>query len=118
MWRVCVGAERMARSIDDPQVMCPALCSRMETSLPRTSSRPPTCRVSAPRRPYLYEELLLPRFERLEGAGVIHVEHQAAAIGAAIEGRAEALKALLARRVPNLQRGELAVDGGLLGPAT
>lgn len=65
---------------------------------------------------HLYEELLLPRLERLEGLGVVHVEDEAAAIGAAIERGTKALKALLAGRVPYLQRGDLAVNGGLLRP--
>jgi restriction endonuclease len=50
----------------------------------------------------LNEELVAPRIERLERVGVRHVEHEYAAIRAAIERHAKRLKALLTRRIPYL----------------
>ena len=50
----------------------------------------------------LDEELVAPPVERLERVRHRHVEDEHAAVGAAVEGDAEALEALLAGRVPDL----------------
>ena len=53
-------------------------------------------------RAHLDEELVAPRVERLKRPRHRHVKDEHAAVGAAVEGDTEALKALLAGRVPNL----------------
>lgn len=57
----------------------------------------------------LDEEVLLPNREVLEAAGVGDVVDQHAGFGAAVESHAEALVALLACRVPYLERHRLAL---------
>lgn len=48
-------------------------------------------------------ELLLPAAEVLEALQVVHGECEQAAVGTSVERRAQRLKALLARRVPDLK---------------
>jgi len=54
-------------------------------------------------------ELLLPVGQVAEALPVVHAEGEQAAVGAAVERRAEAAEALLARRVPDLQGDVAAV---------
>ena len=63
---------------------------------------------------HLNHKLLLPFLKRLKRLGVVNIEYEAAAICAAIEGRAEALEALLSSGIPYLQCCQLAIDGCLL----
>lgn len=59
-------------------------------------------------------ELLLPVGQVVEALSVVHAEGEQAAVGAAVERRAEAAEALLTRRVPDLQSDVVAVHLQLL----
>lgn len=59
-------------------------------------------------------ELLLPVSQVAKALPVVQAEGEQAAVGAAVERRAEAAEALLTRRVPDLQRDLLAVHLQLL----
>lgn len=48
----------------------------------------------------VYQELVSPRIDCIEGFGIIDVVHQNAAIGAPIESNPETLESFLTRRVP------------------
>ena len=50
----------------------------------------------------LFEEAALPYLELVKRAAVSYIVHEEAAVGAAVEGSAEGLIALLASRVPDL----------------
>lgn len=59
-------------------------------------------------------ELFLPVSQVAETLSIVQAEGEQAAVRAPVEGRAEAAEALLARRVPDLQRDPLAVHLQLL----
>lgn len=59
-------------------------------------------------------ELFLPVRQVAKALSIVQAEGEQAAVRAAVEGRAEAAEALLARRVPDLQRDLLAVHLQLL----
>ena len=59
-------------------------------------------------------KLLLPVGQVVEALAVVHAEGEQAAVGAAVEGRAQAAEALLPRRVPDLQRHRAPVHLQLL----
>lgn len=57
----------------------------------------------------IIHELFLPAAQVLEALQVVHGKREQAAVRPAVEGRAQALEALLARRVPNLEGDQPAV---------
>ena len=69
---------------------------------------------SPPSRSHLQQELVAPAVERLERARARDVVREHAAVGAAVEGDAQRLEALLAGGVPDLGRFWLAVMVGVV----
>ena len=56
---------------------------------------------------HLDEELVAPRVETLERVRLRYIVHEHAAVGAAVEGDAERLEALLTGGVPDLMRDKV-----------